>query len=66
MDSLPGPEPRVPNMSAELTINGRASPSHPVVTFIAYDKATGAELIADDRTFDGATMSLEPVTPEGA
>jgi len=57
-------QPRSPNMSSELTINGRASPSHPVVTFIAYDKASGNQLVVDDRTFDPALHSLE--TPEGA
>ena len=45
----------------ELTTIGaevRGGTTVPVVTFTAYDKATGAELIVDDRTYDGATMQL--------
>ena len=37
--------------------------SVPVVTFRAWDKVTGAEVIVDDRTFDPAVHSLDPVTP---
>jgi len=65
MNSLPKPEIRAPNMTNEG--RGRADLDHPVVTFRAYDRATGAAIVCDDRTFDGELHSLEPVAPvEGA
>src|SRR5258705_9427193 len=33
----------------------------PIVAFECYDKVTGDKIIADDRTFDAALHSLEPV-----
>ena len=35
--------------------------SVPVVTWIAYDRITGAEIVVDDRTFNEAYHSREPL-----
>lgn len=39
----------------------RRGTSVPVVTFAAYRKSDGAEVVLDDRTFDAALHSLDPV-----
>ena len=36
----------------------------PVVTFVAYDRASGAKILLDDRTFDASIHSLDPVDGE--
>ena len=45
----------IPNQEA-LMRRGTA-----VVTFEAYDRATGAQIVVDDRTFDPALHSLDPI-----
>lgn len=38
--------------------------SLPVATFTAWDRASGALVTVDDRTFSDALHSLAPLTPE--
>lgn len=38
--------------------------STPVTTFTAYDKATGAPVVVDARTFNADTMSRAPIDLE--
>ncbi len=65
MTPIPAPEPEAPHASPEVTgvTNAVCDLDHPVVTFTAYRRGTGERIVVDDRTFDGATMSLDPVEP---